>query len=207
MKELELKYKAEGITVAGIIGRLKSLKLNEDIDEFRLNLSNSPQLNYYYISAADSESSLRLREETFGNQRTVVSMIVKTAAEGDDAINGADRQEYSVMLGSTLAEADAFLLQSCMAEQRIARWARYRTEWSVIVKGEAFTISLDDNSGYGPLVEIEGPSEDAISELAELLALEWLSTEELGAMYKMVMADPELYFAEFVNNNVGIGKI
>lgn len=107
-----------------------------------------------------------------------VFFIVKTGA---DSINGDVRNEYEFNLPMSLVELDELLENNNMTIT--SKWMRDRILYEY---NDFFTISVDINSGYGGVVEIEHilNKEDSEDELVHSIKAEQLNIlNNLGLKY------------------------
>lgn len=115
--------------------------------------------------------------------------------KGADPINGTDRIEYSYLMSDDVGSIEDLdkLVVDILGHSVFANWARIRyhvQKYSHVLKHE-FPVYLDINSGYGPILEIEGPSEEYILSFAK---------ESFGLTYYLTSENLKDFTNEYVSN-------
>ena len=143
--------------------------------DFTLGVEALLQKNHYFTP--NSNLSVRTRF----TQGSSAELIAK---KGADPVNGTDRIEYTISTNSTIESLDLFV-QDIMGLPVWAKWVRERQQ--IELKG--FNLCFDLNSGYGPILEIEGVDENDIISFA---------STELGLNYSLTKEDLKTFTSEYV---------
>lgn len=166
-REVELKFPISVDTVDYYVNRF-----------FNSNLFYTQKNHYFQPS---NLTSIRTRQTFYGSKTfeqndlpgfEELELVIK---KGKDPVNGTDRIEYTLPIdfgrfNSDIEQLDNFVTD--IFNNKIwAKWARQR--W---YRGhKPFYYYLDINSGYGPILEIEGPDEESIRQFAEdCFSLTWV---------------------------------
>jgi hypothetical protein len=115
--------------------------------------------------------------------------------KGADPINGTDRIEYSYLMRDDVGSIEDLdkLVIDILGHSVFANWARIRyhvQKYCHVLKHE-FPVYLDINSGYGPILEIEGPSEEDILAFAK---------DSFGLTYYLTSENLKDFTSEYVRN-------
>ncbi len=117
----------------------------------------------------------------------VILVVKATLNENEDSVNGTGRIEFEADVELSIDKLDAIILNS---------WFEYETKYSrdrVEYRYKNFNVTIDKNSGYWYLAELERVVEDEkdlekitgeIRDEIKLLWFEELSQERVGRMYK-----------------------
>jgi hypothetical protein len=145
--------------------------------DFDLKLDSLLQKNHYFQPS--DTLSVRTRF-THGFPAELV------AKKGADPVNGTDRIEYTIATHSSIENLDMFV-KDIMGFPVWANWARMRQQTEV----SGFPVCLDINSGYGPILEIEG------SDLDSILAF---ANKEFSLSYHLSKDDLKAFTNEYVDS-------
>jgi hypothetical protein len=115
--------------------------------------------------------------------------------KGADPINGTDRIEYSYLMSDDVGSIEDLdkLVIDILGHSVFANWARirYHVQKYCHVLEHEFPVYLDINSGYGPILEIEGPSEEDILSFAK---------DSFGLTYYLTSENLKDFTSEYVRN-------
>lgn len=142
---------------------------------FSLNLVSLLQKNHYFQPS--DKLSVRTRF-TDGSPAEIV------AKKGADPVNGTDRIEYTIATHSSIENLDMFV-KDIMGLPTWANWVRMRQQAEI----NGFPVCLDINSGYGPILEIEGSDVDSILAFAD---------KEFSLSYHLTKEDLKTFTGEYV---------
>jgi len=147
------------------------------------------QRNHYFVPLGGL--SVRTRQDD-GAQAILVTK------RGADPVNGISRIESSIQTHDPIESIDAFVVQMLGLEVW-AKWARTRQTCNV----EGFDCCLDINSGYGMILEIEGPDESAIRQFAKD---QWgltyaLTSQDLSSLTEEYVANWDAYYTPFLEGD------
>lgn len=160
--------------------------------DFTLGVEFVLQKNHYFTPSGNLSVRTRFTE---GSPAELV------AKKGEDPVNGTDRIEYTIATYSDIENLDLFI-QEIMGLPVWAKWVRKRQQ----IETKGFSLCFDINSGYGPILEIEGTDEDTISSFAanELGLTYSLTKEDLKAFTSEYVASWENYYSSFLEGNYTI---
>lgn len=145
--------------------------------DFDLNAKPLLQKNHYFTPSGNLSVRTRFTE---GSPAELI------AKKGADPVNGTDRIEYTIATHSEIENLDLFV-QEIMGLPVWAKWVRKRQQ----IEMDGFSLCFDTNSGYGPILEIEGPDEESIISFA---------ASKLGLTYSLTKEDLKLFTEEYVSS-------
>lgn len=160
------------------------------------------QLNHYFEGTLDNLLKLKLDIEspeqynsfsvrtraTYKNNTDVNYLFVKLSKDGDANAQGS-RKEYEFEYTCTIKQLDQLLLKYGFKE--LSKWNRIRQEYvDIIINTDdtIFTYHLDNNSGYGKILEIETIVAEGENDKDRILKEIESKESELG----LELVDPKL---------------
>lgn len=155
---------------------LNKLLSNYDKDLFTWNLYDLTQPH-----EDELESSTKLVVRTRWDSVQGTLLIFKYSLIDENSVNGTTRKELEFPLNVKLIELDNYLLECGFTYQ--SKWSRKRTQYSF---ESGWNLCLDNNAGYGGLVEVE-----------------YVATEEEYALKK----DYLMYKAKTFLNTLGLVEL
>lgn len=150
--------------------------------------------NWYYKPKALGTQNQSWRLRGWLTKQKPVQLVIK---QGRDPINGRDRLEQTLFTSYTSIEEAETSLLSLDLVACSSKWARLRHQYEVTKAGHAAVICIDDNSGYGPLAEIEANDQVQLDYFAKLLGFTVLSNKRLAEMYADVKANWAMHYNNF----------
>jgi adenylate cyclase class IV len=147
------------------------------------------QRNHYFVPL--DGLSVRTRQDD-GEK----AILVKK--KGADPVNGVNRIESAIQTYDQIEDVDAFVMKS-LGLDLWAKWARTRQTCTI----DGFDCCLDINSGYGMILEIEGPDESAIRRFAKD---QWgltyaLTSQDLSSLTEEYVANWDAYYTPFLEGD------
>ena len=179
-----------------LIDLLKGLKAEK--------LGTESQLNHYFHGDSplfNPGTSVRTRAI---DHRAAI-LFVKKSISADSSENGLSRIELEIPTKISISELDEKLVESGLSY--LSKWSRVRESFQLCWQGLYYSVSIDRNSGYGYVCEVELTvtedlvdfAKDRIYELLERLGLEELPQDRLERMFAHYNQNWENYYG---TNNV-----
>ncbi len=164
-------------------------------DQPKVSLRTSATLYLHPVSGLDWEPEAWIDVHTGISYFEDCLDIELIGKKGADPINGTDCVEYSYLMSDDVGSIEDLdkLVVDILGHSVFANWARIRyhvQRYCDVLKHE-FPVYLDINSGYGPILEIEGPSEEDIFAFAK---------EAFGLTYYLTPENLKDFTDEYVRN-------